>query len=64
LKEFIFDYLHKGCYSENFIKSDLIDNLLNKKIRVSEEKRAKMLWAMVCLEVWKSRIYDTKYVKW
>jgi len=63
LREFIFDYLQKGCYSENFIKRNFIDNLLNKKVRVSEEKRAKMLWAMVCLEVWKSKIYDTKYVK-
>ena len=65
LREFIFDYLQKGCYSENFIKRDFIDNLLNKKARVSEEKRAKMLWAMVCLEVWKSNIIknDKKLIK-
>jgi len=59
LKEFIFDYLQKGCYSENFIKRNFIDDLLNKKISISEEKRAKMLWAMVCLEVWKNRIHKS-----
>jgi len=57
LKEFIFDYLQKGCYSENFIKRSFINDLLNKKISISQEKRAKMLWAMVCLEVWKKRIH-------
>ena len=30
-----------------------INSLLSKEINVSENKRAKMLWAMYCLEVWK-----------
>jgi len=53
LKEIIFDSLKKGCYSENFINREFIDKILYKKIDVSEEKRAKMLWAMFCLEVWR-----------
>lgn len=56
LKEAIFDYLQKGCYSENFINRGFIDGLLENRIRVSEEKRAKMLWSMFCLEVWKRNL--------
>ncbi len=54
LKNLIFDALKKGCYSENYINRNFIDNLLNKKIKISEEKRAKILWTMFCLEVWKN----------
>jgi len=43
---------HQGAFCElNF--NLFHQNLLNKKINVSEEKRAKMLWNMYCLEVWK-----------
>ena len=56
LKEAIFDYLQKGCYSENFINRSFIDKLLENRIRVSQEKRAKMLWSMFCLEVWKNSL--------
>ena len=35
------------------LKILLKDLLLYKKINVSEEKRAKMLWNLYCLEVWK-----------
>ncbi len=54
LKDKIFDALTKGCYSENYINRKFIDNLLKRKIKASEEKRAKMLWTMFCLEVWKN----------
>ena len=53
LKDNIFDALNSGSYSQNFIKSDFIKRLLDKKIDVSDEKRAKMLWSMYSLEVWK-----------
>ncbi len=56
LKDMIFDALKKGCYSENFINRKFINNLLEKKIKISEEKRAKILWTMFCLEVWKNSI--------
>ncbi len=54
LKENIFDTLNSNNYSQNFIDKKFIQNLLNKKINVSDEKRAKMLWSMYCLEVWKN----------
>lgn len=52
LKEMLFDYLAKDSYSSNFIEQNFVDKLLNKKVNVSDEKRAKMLWSMLCLEVW------------
>lgn len=55
LKEPIFDSLSQGCYSENFIDKTFIQALLNHKINVSDEKRAKMLWTMYALELWKKQ---------
>lgn len=52
LKENIFDSLNTNCYSSNFIDKSFINRLLEKKINVSDEKRAKMLWSMYCLEMW------------
>jgi asparagine synthase (glutamine-hydrolysing) len=54
LKDNIFDTLDKNSYSSNFISQSFIDSLLRKKINISYEKRAKMLWTMYCLEVWKN----------
>jgi len=53
LRDNIFDTLSANSYSSKFIDSSFIDKLLNKKIVVSDEKRAKMLWAMYSLDVWK-----------
>lgn len=55
LKENIFDYLSKDSFSSEFIDKKFIFNLLDDKTNVSKEKRAKMLWTMYCLEVWKNR---------
>jgi asparagine synthase (glutamine-hydrolysing) len=53
LKENIYDRLSSLSYSSSFIDQNFIDRLLDKRVRVSDEKRAKMLWSMYCLEVWK-----------
>lgn len=55
LKEPIFELLSHGSYSANFISQDFITSLLLKKIDVSDEKRAKMLWTMYALDVWKKQ---------
>jgi asparagine synthase (glutamine-hydrolysing) len=52
LKENIFDVLGSNCYSDNFIDRRFINNLLDKNVNVSDEKRAKMLWTMYSLDVW------------
>jgi asparagine synthase (glutamine-hydrolysing) len=56
LKDNIFDALNSESYSSNFIDNDFIQKVLNKKINVSDEKRAKMLWDMYCLESWKKTL--------
>ncbi|WP_419765615.1 MAG: asparagine synthase (glutamine-hydrolyzing) [Arcobacter sp.] len=53
LKENIFDTLKQNSYSSTFIEQKFINDILNDKISVSDEKRAKMLWNMYCLEIWK-----------
>jgi len=54
LKDSIFDSLKSNNYSQNFIDKKFINNLLDKKIDVSDEKRAKMLWTLYSLEIWKN----------
>ena len=56
LKENLHDKLAKNSYSSHFVENNFIQNLLDKKINVSDEKRAKMLWSMYCLEVWKDNL--------
>jgi len=52
LRENIFDVLNSDCYSQKFIDREFIKKLLEKKVDVSDEKRAKMLWTMYSLEIW------------
>lgn len=54
IKENIFDSLKQNSYSCQFIEWKFINKLLHGKIKVSDEKRAKMLWTLYCLEVWKN----------
>ena len=53
LKENIYDRLSLNSYSSCFVDQDFISKLLERKFSVSDEKRAKMIWSMYCLEVWK-----------
>jgi len=52
LKEMIMDYLNYGFY-KNFIDKKLVDNLINRKINLPEDKRAKILYLLFSLELWK-----------
>lgn len=53
LNNYIMDSLSGDCYSKSFFPKGFIDQLIEKKIDVSDEKRAKMLWSLSCLELWK-----------
>jgi asparagine synthase (glutamine-hydrolysing) len=53
LREPIRDRLAPGAYSERFVDRKFIDGLLEKRLPVSAEKRAKMLWTLYALEVWR-----------
>lgn len=56
LKDNICDSLSGECYSNNFFSHKFIDLLINNKIHTTEEKRAKMLWTLFCLEIWKKNL--------
>jgi asparagine synthase (glutamine-hydrolysing) len=57
LKEITYDYLSGSSFSETFIKKQFLIKLLNNKVNVSPEKRAKMLWSLLALEIWYMHCY-------
>jgi asparagine synthase (glutamine-hydrolysing) len=52
LSEMIRGYLDGPSYSQNFVDRSFITALLEKKVALSDEKRARMLWTLLTLEVW------------
>lgn len=53
LKDMIHAYLsNEEAYSLNFIKKGFLHSLLNDKINIASEKRAKILWTLFVLEIW------------
>lgn len=59
LKEIVFDYLStdKNFYS-NFVQPKFVKDILDKKIKIADEKRAKILWTLLSLEVWYKKVYQ------
>lgn len=58
LKDMITDYVSAG----NALNRDIVDprftsKLLSNSIPVPQEKRAKILWMLFCMEVWYKKIY-------
>lgn len=59
LREIIFAYLDtEKSYADNFVEKDFIRKLLGRKIKVSDEKRAKMLYTLFALNVWHKKCYS------
>jgi asparagine synthase (glutamine-hydrolysing) len=58
LKDMIFDYLNApNSFSGQFINRNFVQDLLHKKIKISDEKRSKTLWTLFCMEVWYKKSY-------
>ncbi|MDB5203130.1 MAG: hypothetical protein JWQ27_2539 [Ferruginibacter sp.] len=58
LKDMVHDYVGvSGNFSCQFIDQTFIQQLLEKKVRISDEKRAKILWMIFCMEVWHKKSY-------
>lgn len=56
LKDIILDKLNAdNNYTSKFIDKTFIKKIIDKKINVSDEKRAKMLWVLFCLEIWSAQ---------
>ncbi len=59
LKDMVFDYLSgNNNFYTNFVNGNFVINLLDKKIKVSDEKRAKILWTLFSMEVWHKKVYQ------
>ena len=59
LKEPVLDYLSsKNNFYSNFIQPNFVQDLLNRKIKIADEKRAKILWTLLSLEVWYKKVYQ------
>ncbi|MCP4712962.1 MAG: asparagine synthase (glutamine-hydrolyzing) [Planctomycetes bacterium] len=52
LKEMIFDYLGGDSFSSRLVRPKFISKLLEKQVRISDEKRARILWLLLSLEIW------------
>lgn len=58
LKEMVFDYVgNKDALNRRFIDPGFVNSLLHKKIRISDEKRAKILWTLLSMEIWYKKVY-------
>lgn len=58
LKEMIAGYLQAAdSYSRRFVEPAFINNLLNRKLNLSDEKRAKMLYTLFALDVWYKKAF-------
>ena len=61
LKTMIGDYIMPpGAYCRHFIDGSFLDDVWNRKTKVGDEKRAKMIWTLFALEVWHKKVYGKK----
>ena len=58
LKEMAYDYIGSpSALSGQLVKKDFLAALLNNKTGMSAEKRAKMLYTLMSMEIWYKKIY-------
>ena len=58
LKETVFDYLTSSqSFYKTFVKEKFVQDLLSKKINIAAEKRAKILWTLLSMEIWYKKVY-------
>jgi asparagine synthase (glutamine-hydrolysing) len=49
-----------NSYCRNFVDSSFLNDVWNRKLKVGDEKRAKMIWTLFALEVWHKKVYGKK----
>ncbi len=58
LKEIVQDYVGSPtALSRRFLQRGFLAGLLNKEVKMSEEKRAKILYTLLSMEIWYKNIY-------
>ena len=63
LKERIQDRLVANSYCSNFVSDDFIQKTLRNTNNIPNEKRAKILWSLYALEIWKNNQSKTSSIK-
>ncbi len=60
LKEMVYDYVGgPSALSPQFIDKSFINALLNHSAKIPDEKRAKILWTLMSIEIWYRRNYQS-----
>ncbi len=58
LKDMIYDYIGgPSALSSTFVDKGFINALLNHTAKISDEKRAKILWTLLSMEIWYKKNY-------
>jgi asparagine synthase (glutamine-hydrolysing) len=58
LKDMMNDYIGSSTsLNKKFIHQQFVTDLLQNKTKISQEKRAKILWTLFSLEVWYKKVY-------
>jgi asparagine synthase (glutamine-hydrolysing) len=58
LKDIITNYVSaEDALCKQFIDKKFVTDLLNNKIKISAEKRAKILWSWLSVEIWYKKVY-------
>jgi asparagine synthase (glutamine-hydrolysing) len=58
LQTIINDYLlAANPLHKTFIEKDFVNRLLERRIKMPDEKRAKIIWTLFCMEVWNKKVY-------
>ena len=58
LNEIVQDYVGADtALSRQLLNKDFITALLNNRLKISAEKRAKILWTLMSMEIWYKKIY-------
>jgi asparagine synthase (glutamine-hydrolysing) len=61
LKEMMHDYISAAsALNRDIVHYTFTEKLLNNKINIPAEKRAKILWTLFCMEVWYKKVYQAK----
>ena len=59
LKDIVGDYVGSSdSLSSRFIQPGFLQNLLDGKVKISAEKRAKILWTLMSMEIWYKKVYQ------
>lgn len=58
LNEIVNDYVGaSSALSRQFLKPEFVEGLINDTIKMPAEKRAKMLWTLMSMEIWYKNVY-------